>query len=157
MAYGEIAFTLPNVSHCVGQGPDYELQVTQCVWQQVFQEMQLVECGLCYCPQIDRGIVRGFNPDLHFVLKSTLHDTPCCDLVFKEADLYPVEPPADGRRGWDYHCGPYYHGYSHFARLVFADGAELVQEVNEQFTQAFGQAALQRILDYQQTDFEAID
>lgn len=157
MAYSEIAFTLPNESRSVGEGPDCELEITCCVWQQVFREMNLVACGLCYCPQIDRGIVRGFNPDLAFVLKGTLHDTACCNMVFQNADLYPVVPPADGKRSWAYHCGHYYQGYSRFAQSVFSDGAEIIRQVEERFVQDCGKEALESVLQYAQTDFEAID
>ncbi len=157
MAYGEIAFTLPNESRSVGEGPDCELEIACCIWQQVFQEMDLVACGLCYCPQIDRGIVRGFNPDLGFVLKSTLHDTSCCDMVFQDANLYPVAPPADGKRSWAYHCGHYYQGYSRFAQSVFPDGTDIIRRAEVQFAKGCGDAALQIVLQYQLTDFESID
>ena len=157
MAYGEISFTLPNESQSVGEGLDCQLQVSRCVWQQVFQEMGLTDCGLTYCPQIDRGIVRGFNPDLQFELKSTLHDSPCCDLVFKEAALYAVEPPEDGKRSWNYHCGHYYYGYSRCIQMVFADREELVRQVEEQFAQQYGKSALEAVLRWKTVCFEDID
>lgn len=157
MAYGEINFTLPNDSRSVGEGPDCELEITRCAWQEVFREMDLVECGLCYCPQIDRGIVRGFNADLGFVLKSTLHDAPCCDMIFQDAALYPVAPPAGGKRSWAYHCGHYYQGYSRFAQSVFPDGTEIIRQAEEQFIHDCGEAALVSVLQYAQTDFESID
>lgn len=156
VAYSEIDFVLPNATQTVASGADCVMQVNACVWQQVFREMNLTACGIAYCAEIDRGLVRGFNPDLAFTLKSTLHDSPCCQMVFHEANLSPVKPPADGKRGWDYHCGHYYQGYSRYAQMVLADGEKVARQVAQDFAEAFGEAALQRILCCSEMDFDRI-
>ena len=70
MAYGEWTSTFPRRSEEVGVYPDKETRSFLCAWRDTFEEMGLVECGKVYCKEIDRGIVRGFNPDLTFELKS---------------------------------------------------------------------------------------
>ena len=87
MAYGEIYATIPGKTEMAGEYPDAETRVYSCAWHDTFWEMDLAECGLVYCKEIDRGIVRGFNPGLLFEQKSVLHNAPCCRLVFKNAAL----------------------------------------------------------------------
>ena len=75
MAYGEIYATIPGKTEMAGEYPDAETRVYSCAWHDTFWEMDLAECGLVYCKEIDRGIVRGFNPELLFDRKvcSTMH------------------------------------------------------------------------------------
>lgn len=109
MAYGEIYATIPGKTEMAGEYPDAETRVYSCAWHDTFWEMDLAECGLVYCKEIDKGIVRGFNPELLFEQKSVLHNAPCCRLVFKNAALDNSVPVSgDAKKDWDYHCGHYY-------------------------------------------------
>jgi hypothetical protein len=86
MAYGEWIGTIPmEVSEERGKD-DLTATVSTCPWAETFAEMGLVDCGMLYCKEIDRGIVRGFNPDLRFELKSLLHNSDHCVQVFKNID-----------------------------------------------------------------------
>ncbi len=123
----------------------------------VFVRMGLQDCGMVYCKEIDRGIVRGFNPDLTFELRSYLHNSDCCDMVFKNALLgedVPANPEV--KMPWDYHCGHVYKTYCENVTMIFADGHKIVDQVDAQFTEAFDQQALDVVRSYLGTDFNAI-
>lgn len=157
MAYGEIYATLPGKMEMAGEYPDAETRVYSCVWHDTFQEMGLAECGLVYCREIDKGIIRGFNPDLVFEQKSVLHNAPCCRLVFRNAGLDNSVPVSkEAKKGWDYHCGHYYKTFSEYVRTVFSDGEIILKRVDEKFADRFGEKSLDILQEYLKTDFNLI-
>ena len=158
MAYGEWNSTFPRRSEEVGVYPDRELCSYLCAWRDTFAEMGLVECGKVYCKEIDRGIVRGFNPDLTFELKSYLHDSPCCDMVFKDAALGEDVPKnEEAKMPWEYHCGHVYKTYCENILAIYPkDGQEIIDQVKGDFIQTFGEDAMETVLSYLSTDFNLI-
>lgn len=158
MAYGEIYATIPGKTEMAGEYPDAETRVYSCAWHDTFWEMDLAECGLVYCKEIDRGIVRGFNPELLFEQKSVLHNAPCCRLVFKNAALDNSVPVSgDAKKDWDYHCGHYYKTFGEYVRTVFTDGEEIIKNVDEKFAERYGENYLDVLHGYLETGFNLIE
>lgn len=158
MAYGEIYATIPGKTEMAGEYPDAETRVYSCAWHDTFWEMDLAECGLVYCKEIDRGIVRGFNPELLFEQKSVLHNAPCCRLVFKNAALDNSVPVSgDAKKDWDYHCGHYYKTFGEYVRTVFTNGEEIIKNVDEKFAERYGENYLDVLHGYLETDFNLIE
>ncbi len=156
-AYGEWNSTFPRRGEECGVYPDRRMKSYLCAWRDTFAEMGLQECGMVYCKEIDRGIVRGFNPDLVFELKSYLHNSDCCDMVFKDALLgedVPANP--DVKMPWDYHCGHVYKTYRENILMIFEDGQKIMNQADAQFVQAFDQQALDTVRGFLDTDFNAI-
>ncbi|HJA36412.1 MAG TPA: L-2-amino-thiazoline-4-carboxylic acid hydrolase [Firmicutes bacterium] len=156
-AYGEWTSSFPRRSEEVGQYPDKETKSYLCAWRDTFAEMDLVECGMVYCKEIDRSIVRGYNPDLVFQLKSYLHNSPCCDMVFKDGLVgEDATPKSETKKPWDYHCGHVYKTYRENILDIFPQDQNVLDQVDAQFTQAFGAEALETVKGYLCTDFNRI-
>ena len=157
MAYGEIYATIPGKMEMAGEYPDAETRVYTCAWHDTFKEMGLEACGLVYCREIDKGIVRGFNPDLLFEQKSVLHNAPCCRLVFRNAALDNSVPVSkEAKKDWDYHCGHYYKTFGEYIRTVFLDGENIIKRVDEKVADRYGADCLDTLHRYLETDFNLI-
>jgi hypothetical protein len=118
--------------------------ISTCPWAETFAEMNLKDCGMAYCKEIDRSIVRGFNPDLFFELKSVLHNSAHCVQVFKNIDsVEKVPAPADGKKDWQYHCA---HLFATMTEVLTATGyGDRVDKVKADFVTQFGSDALEGI------------
>lgn len=154
MAYSEVSFTLPSKKEFLGAPPDYEIRIHSCPWHEMFREMDLLECGAAYCPEIDRGIVRGFNPDLRFRLESTLYTAPYCEMVFENAALDGSVPTCSkGVKGWDYHCGHVYSIFRMHIREIFEDAESILRKTDALFEKQFGSHALEVLHSAVGTDY----
>ena len=70
--------------------------------------------GKVYCSEIDRSIVRGFNPDMHFELRQNAHTGACCEFVFGPYDASVQLPrPEGGVKDFTFHCAHMYHSFCH--------------------------------------------
>jgi hypothetical protein len=139
MAYGEWSYTLPHEGVEEEADGDRIAVVSRCPWESAFSEMGLQECGAVYCAEIDRGLVRGFNPNLAFEVESLLHDSDRCRLRFKNFGGAEVRPPQDGKRDWRYHCS---HVYTTMREIVQATGfGDVMKDVDSDFSKAFGSDA----------------
>lgn len=157
MAYGEWNATVKKDSREIGTYPDCQREIHSCAWHETFVEMDLLECGMVYCKDIDRGIVRGFNPDLQFELKSFLHNSPVCNMIFKNAYLDSTIPvKQENKRSWDYHCGHVYKTYFENARAIFPCTSTLADAIDKDFAAKFGPAALSTVHTFLDTDFNTI-
>ena len=127
-------------------------KVTRCPWADVFARRGLKDCGDDYCREIDRAIVRGFNPELELETASTQHYGGCCRFYFRQPGI-----PADtldradaltaGRRDLilplRYHCAHVYHVFSSTVEGVFgAEGRAVTALAEESFAREFGQDML---------------
>ena len=156
-AYGEWTPTFPRRSDDISTLPDKETKSYLCAWHDEFVDMGLLECGLIYCKEIDRGIVRGYNPDLVFVLKSYLHDSDCCHMLFQDGYDGPEIPPnAAAKMPWEYHCGHVYKTYVENVLAVYPQDAALIEQVEQDFAAKYGEPALNTVKGYLTTDFNTI-
>jgi hypothetical protein len=146
MAYGEWTGTVHMEVTEERDNDSLIVTVSTCPWAETFAKMGLKDCGMVYCKEIDQGIVRGFNPYLVFELKSVLHNSEHCVQVFNNIDSAEEVPaPADGKKDWQYHCA---HVFATMAEITKAAGyGDIVDRVKTDYIQAFGEAALEGIID----------
>ena len=123
-------------SELTKEGPDARLVVPQCPWALTWMDSDLSQYGRLYCQEIDKALVRGFNPDLIIdVNRTQTNDSEPCDFLYHQAALssrdalaYIREKSASlaGRTvmSWDYHCG---HLYKTFLRIVTEELGEAGQ------------------------------
>ncbi|MDR2068420.1 MAG: L-2-amino-thiazoline-4-carboxylic acid hydrolase [Spirochaetaceae bacterium] len=125
-------------------GNSFVERISVCPWAGTFAAMGLRDCGQLYCHEIDRGIIRGFNPELRFEVKSTLNDTDTCIQVFENfVPQKGVMSPPDGKQDWQYHCA---HILSAMTDVVRAAGfTEVPAAVKESFIQKYGENAYRGI------------
>lgn len=142
-------------------------QVTQCPWADIFSRKNLKECGVVYCREIDKAIVRGFCPHLHLDTTSTQHYDSCCRFYFRQdekiqpdilekADNLTAERK-DIRMPMDYHCAHVYHVFSATAKGVFGkEGEEVSALVLNRFEQEYGKEAADYLAKHANTAFDTI-
>lgn len=157
MAYSELSPVIGNTVDVEQSNKDVIFNIRACPWHDIFEEMGLLDCGMVYCKEIDKGLVRGFNPALEFSLNSVLHNSPCCTMVFKEAlGGKPIENNVSVKKDWGYHCGHIYKVYSNYALTVFPDGAKVINQVDCQFSEQFGADTLTKLKEYSLQDFDRL-
>ncbi len=142
-------------------------QVTRCPWADLFARRGLKECGRIYCREIDRAIVRGFNPELILETVSTQHFEDCCRFYFRDAgmasdaleqaDVRGAAAGADPKLPMSYHCAHVFHAYAAAARGVFgADGERVTEEVLAGFAAEYGPEAAEELAERGSGSFETI-
>jgi hypothetical protein len=151
------------------EGMNIRTLVPRCPWALTWLEADLSQYGRLYCQEIDRALVRGFNPDLTIeVNKTQTNDGEPCDFLYHQAALLSGDTLAylrDKSAGlggrtvmpWDYHCGHLYQALD----TVLADelgeaGREAVRAALAAFATRFGEQASQAVLSYQKTDFNQL-
>jgi hypothetical protein len=145
LAYGEWSAVCPITVEYGQEGNDFIERVYSCPWAETFAEMDLKDCGLAYCREIDKGLVRGFNPELVFELKSVLHDSACCVQVLKNyRPLKKISSPPDAKKDWQFHCAHIFSAMSGIAHSAGMIG--IVQKTEKLLAEKFGQEVLRRII-----------
>ena len=147
-----------NQKEVLSLSPDYVIRITSCPWHARFAELGLTQAGRDYCRDLDRSIARGFNPDLVFELKCTLHDGPCCVQAMRGADFAPGQehPPRNpgALRSFEYHCGHSYWTYRRIAGAVFgAEGRQAAERVLSDLAEYCGKETAERLLRFREIDF----
>lgn len=140
-------------------------QVFRCPWADVFREGGCPECGTIYCQEIDRAILRGFQPCLELEVTQTQHGTDRCQFyfrgkevtedLFRQTELRLRCAKDSVTLPFHYHCG---HVWAVFCRVAWAvyENRELERRVRLKFEKRFGLEAA-RILDaYRQVDFNRL-
>lgn len=139
-------------------------KVTRCPWAQVFSRRDMKECGVIYCQEIDRAIVRGFNPQLELETASTQHTSPCCRFYFRQPGIPAdtlnqadaLEVP-DASMPMSYHCAHVFHTFSAVAQGVFGPkGACMAAQVGQNFGELCGRGAQGLLLRTKQVPFDTI-
>lgn len=126
-------------------------KVSRCPWADLFARRGLKDCGEAYCREIDRAIVRGFNPELELETRSTQHYGDCCRFYFRhpavtQEILEQAEELTAGRRDialpLSYHCAHVFHVFKAVAEGVFGtEGEAVVKEVLRGFSAEYGKTA----------------
>ncbi len=141
--------------------------VTKCPWAQVFSEEGCPECGIDYCSEIDRSIVRGFNPNLKLDMPKIQYKDGCCQFFFKDSSItencfYLGEQMAEKSRGpillpFSYHCG---HVYAVFRKVLtdtlLEEGEESIQAVYNRLLQRLGEEFMNCLEEYQNQNFSSL-
>ncbi len=151
---------LANRSEVKSLGPDYEVHIFVCPWHAQFARMGLKEGGLLYCRDLDASICRGFNPDIDYKTHQTLHDHDHCIQIVKDSGLEPGMDLArrpENLKSFEYHCAHSYFAYKEVCCAIFkAEGEAAAAAVLATFAEDYGQDMADRLMDYRNTDFNAI-
>ena len=136
----------------------YEIHVFRCPWHVQFAEMGLTEAGKDYCDHLDEALYMGFNPKIEFKVLGTLFTDKCCVHRINNSGL---EKIPEGRKkyveGFEYHCAHSYWTYSEVAAAIFGKkGEEVSSRVLKDFSEAYGQKAADRLVEYKHTNFNII-
>lgn len=171
MVYGEWRASDPSITQTesVEVKPDVRMNVVRCPWNETWSRENLIEYGRLYCQEIDHALVRGFNPDLELDVNRTLtNDGESCEFVYHEAGLVNGETLGvienrksrlEGRTvmPWEFHCG---HLYKTFSEVLESElghpGRDAVKEAMDEFSRCYGVNSTQRILAYQDLDFDEV-
>lgn len=145
-----------------------EERVTRCPWAEIFHKKNLKECGVVYCREIDRAIVRGFNPNLQMDTISTQHESHCCQFYFRDsslhsntldrADAYGVENEKRLVEDMNYHCAHVFKVLDQIISSVFGLDAEHIKiAVEESFVDEYGVDSFKEIKKRLGIDFTVLD
>lgn len=136
-------------------------KVTRCPWADIFLHRKLRECGVVYCKEIDKAIVRGFNPELEMKTVSTQHYESCCRFYFyHEAvrkDTLEQEEQKNAVMPLSYHCVHVFHVFDAVVRGVFGDAGEKISEkVLKSLEDEYGKEASAYIRGKKDTPFDTV-
>jgi hypothetical protein len=165
--YGEWrSLTSEGRSETVLKGMDIVTNVSVCPWANAWFDTELLPYGRLYCQEIDRALVRGFNPELTIHVNSTIsNDSQPCEFIYVQAvpsselnlesgDDESGRHEPDMVMPWEYHCG---HLYKTFYTLItekFAEEGKIAVECGLQKFEAVSSiSAAECILGYLSVDF----
>ena len=150
-----------NQSEVVSWEPDYTIHIHRCPWHAQFAEMGLTDAGIEYCKHLDNSICRGFNPYLTYQVPQTLHTCSYCIQTVPEAGLTPGEDYSkklERTRSFEYHCAHSYWTYTVTAQSIFGEeGSRVARSILSDILLEYGREAADTIMDYWDTDWNAID
>ena len=138
--------------------------VTRCPWADVFRAAGEPECGERYCADIDRSIVRGFNPELRLDLDETQHSGGACRFHFRDEGVTPdlFESGDALKKGetilpFTYHCAHVWRAYCDIISDVFGDaGCTLISHVRGDLHKAYGDAFFKALDTFSEMDFNRL-
>ena len=136
-------------------------QVTRCPWADVFSKRNRKDCGAVYCREIDRAIVRGFNPELEMKTASTQHYESCCRFYFyHEAvseDTLEQEEQKNAVMPLSYHCVHVFHVFDAVVQGIYgAAGKEISEEVLKSLENEYGKESSIYIRKKKDTSFDTV-
>lgn len=139
-------------------------KVTKCPWASLFAELGIKDCGALYCHEIDRAIVRGFNPELCLELQSTQHYEGLCSFLFKDHNIEEtlleqaeeLKKEQEGRNvlPMAYHCA---HVRDVFSRIILdvwgSEGEDIIRRAELKLEKRLGAEAIEELGKYEKEDF----
>lgn len=140
-------------------------RVTRCPWAEVFAGEEALACGLLYCGEIDRAIVRGFNPALTLDVASVQHDGGCCQFYFRDDGIGPdlfaraeALPRGTCVREFAYHCADAWRVFSNVAVSVFgpAEGERIIADAEACVAGSAGGEVLETVRQYDGVNFDQV-
>ncbi len=153
----------------IEKSPHARINIFKCPWNEAWKESDLLEYGKYFCQEIDRALVKGFNPDLKIEIYSTqTNGSNMCDFVFKDARLSllkipgliykkKIKPGAQAIMPWDYHAGHLYKTMGEQIKQKLGDRADQIMEkAMQDFTLFFSNEYIADIIKYKDTNFEEI-
>ncbi len=157
------------VTDIVRKRPNVRISIPLCPWYTVWREQGLLSCGTYYCEEIDKSVVRGFNPELSIEVNEIKpHGAHACDMVFRGVDLTPfvmlkyvlrkfIAARKDSVMPWEYHTGHVYKTIAEEITHAFgARGEAACNAALEIFSQRYGQDSARTVRSYLKTDFDRL-
>ena len=168
-AYGEWESS-PDAFDCTFEAKEgyVDENVTRCPEATGFAHEEIKECGMVYCKEIDRAIVRGFNPELTLEVPHNCHDSDSCQFYFRDSQVRPglfeegdamlQRPHGPLVREFAYHCADVWCNYCNVVYSVFGDGegAKIVAAVRRYVADTTSEEVLKTIERYVDTDFNRV-
>ena len=159
-ACGEWASTRPELADSRPGEPVPGMSHTRnyhCLWCETFRGRDASDVGSIYCSEIDRSIVRGFNPDMHFELRGYAHTGDCCDFVFGPYDpTVQLARPEDGVKDFTFHCAHMYHSFAHTLTQSVACAAQIIAGADAQLADWHGADFAAAMAGFSYADFTGI-
>ena len=170
LAYGEWQAGPGETSQqVIAKVPHVVAHVHKCPWHETWMENNLLPYGQLYCQEVDKALMRGFNPDLQIDVNGTKSEgEKHCEFVFHDANLgfintlllgyrKAIRPAGNAVMPWDYHLG---HLYKTMSEVVSEELGELWVEAMDaalqEFNKSFGEDAGAVIRAYSGTDFNRL-
>ena len=143
---------------------DLRVQVRRCCWATTWQQEGLTEYGKYYCQEIDKALVRGFNPELVVDVKGTrTNGSRMCELVYHgafEGTLVHEETQRGQEQRtlpWNYHTAHLYATMSAGLQGELGSaGVVASQAALETFTSRFGMAVADVLVADAKMDFDVL-
>lgn len=87
--YGEFDFSeTGNVMDLEQRTPHVVIVFSKCGWCEAWKHKGMLDVGRIYCEEIDRAIIRGFNPAFRFAVDTTLTGgAERCRLIYLDGEL----------------------------------------------------------------------
>lgn len=144
-----------------------EERVEVCPWAGVFEKENCKDCGLAYCSQIDKSIVRGFNPELELQMPQIHYQDGCCHFLFQdesvrescfeEGDQMIREAKGPLMLPFCDHCG---HVYATFSRVVKdtlpKEGESCLTNIRENLSRLYGSPFVECLETYREKNFNGL-
>jgi hypothetical protein len=173
LTYGEWRTSEREIeSEIIETTPNLRNRVTICPWHNAWGDNNLMAHGALYCLEIDKALVRGFNPKLIVEVRDTLsgggnfcefvfHNTHDTKLGFWQEQLSKLrkklKPGISPLMDWDYHLG---HLYKTMREVVIRDlgdsGQTAMSTALSEFATRYGKEAAQTVKSYAATDFNVL-
>ncbi len=151
LLYGELKFDeTSNDFRIVRKVPYVEMHALKCSWYEAWRKHGLLEYGRLYCREIDRSIMRGFNPDFRFDVDGTLSEgAPLCRFLYYDGRLglldtlvYKWRKRRLGDRAtrpWEFHLADLYEAItSVLAERFGEDGKRSAKASARSFAEEYG-------------------
>ncbi|MHA1675140.1 MAG: L-2-amino-thiazoline-4-carboxylic acid hydrolase [Promethearchaeota archaeon] len=149
--------------------PVYISHVTQCPWAAYWKSHEFLEYGKQYCDIIDKTLIEGYNPDLYLIVKGNLTKGDAfCEFHWNGVDLtqenqMKLNQKKEslgmlGKKSWEYHTA---HLYWTFRKKLEQQDItkikKLINLVNQEYSEIFGEKSLFRLMNYERIDFSSIE
>lgn len=154
-------FKEPSTFHVLQEGNDVVMQYDLCPWSIQYLDMGLKDGANLYCSDLDAAIARGFNPQLTYDVRKTMHDGEDCCIQVLVNGVCPHAygtPKPENIRDFAYHCGHLMKTFSGAMAAIYgARGVSLSAQVLDAFSAEYGRDQADELMRNTRHDFEHID
>jgi hypothetical protein len=160
LAYSEYKVRSKDMAQkIVEKVPHARVCMSQCSWFTTWQRNGLLPYGRLYCLEIDKAVVRGFNPDLQIdVIDTQSNGAAQCEFVFHDANLTlknylaiaykkAIRPGKKAILPWEYHLGHLITAMEEvIAEALGETGQSAIDAGLEEFAINCGEPAMQMVM-----------
>jgi hypothetical protein len=154
LLYGEIEWDDTGNQFKIAQRkPFFKVNARKCFWHEIWAKNEMLEIGRIYCRDIDRAIMKGFNPNLNFDVPQNMNDgAKYCVFNYRDWRLEIVDlikfalkkkkAKKKAVESWTFHCIDVYEKFSNvIIRESGEEGKLIIEGVVKKFTEKFGESA----------------
>ena len=153
----------------IEETPVYISRVTRCPWATYWNSHGYLEYGKQYCDLIDKTLVEGYNPELSLIVNGNLtKGDSYCEFHWKAVELtqenqlkMTQKKESLGmlvKKSWEYHTAHLYWTFRRILPLLDINRTKnLIDEINNEYVEIFGENSLSRLLNYENMNFSSIE